>query len=256
MGKLKDKVAIITGAASGLGRAGAILFAEEGAKVVAVDVTADALQEVVSEISTAGGEAMAVVTDVSKLAEVARMVDDTIKAWGRIDILWNNAAIIRSLYNAAEEISEEDWNAVIAINLTGTFFGIKCVVPHMKRQQKGVIINTASIAGMIANRVGRAAYVASKGGIISLTRQLSLELGPHNIRVNAIAPGSVNTGMGRRVPRPGKVTFEYKRDDSPVDAMRVAEPVEVARTALFLAGDDVGPLTGIILPHDGGKSAR
>ena len=256
IGKLDDKVAIITGAASGVGRAGAELFAGEGAKVVAVDVTADALNDVVAGIRKAGGEAVAAVADVSRLADVQRMVDDTVRLWGRIDILWNNAAIIRSLYNAAEEISEEDWNAVISVNLTGTFFGVKCVVPHMKKQQKGVIINTASIAGMVAHRVGRAAYVASKGGIIALTRQLALELGNDNIRVNAIAPGSVNTGMGRRVPRPDKVTFEYKRVDLSVDALRVAEPIEIARTALFLAGDDVGPLTGIILPHDGGKSSR
>ncbi len=256
MGKLDGKVAIITGAASGIGRAGAKLFAAEGARVVAVDVTADALNDVVEGIRGDGGEAVAAVVDISKLDQMQRMVDDAVARWGRIDILWNNAAIIRSLYNAAEEISEEDWNAVIAVNLTGTFFGVKCVVPHMKRQQNGVIINTASIAGMVAHRVGRAAYVASKGAVISLTRQLSLELGSFNIRVNAIAPGSVNTGISKRVPRPEKVTFEYQRNDASVDALRVAEPIEIARTALFLAGDDVGPLTGIILPHDGGKSAR
>jgi NAD(P)-dependent dehydrogenase (short-subunit alcohol dehydrogenase family) len=223
---------------------------------VVVDIVDEGIEGTVRAVKETGNEAIGIRTDVSKLAEVRAMVDKTIKTYGQIDILWNNAAVINALYSSAEEISEEDWNKVISVNLNGVFFGVKCVIPHMKERKKGVILNTASIAGMVAHRPGRAAYVASKGAIISFTRQLSLELGPSNIRVNAIAPGSMNTGMSRKVPRPEKVTFEYERKDAAADAIRVADPMEVARTALFLVGDDIGPMTGVILPHDGGKAAR
>ena len=256
MGRLDGKVAIITGAASGLGRAGALLFAHEGAKVVVVDVDAAGAEQTVAQVTQEGGDAVTSITDISKVDQVQAMIAATIERDGQIDILWNNAAVINALYSSLEEITEAEWGIVIAVNLTGTFHCCKAAIPHMKERKKGCIINTASIAGLVAHRPGRAAYVASKGGIIALTRQLSLELGPHNIRVNAIAPGSINTGMRNKVAVPDKVTFEYKRTDADVDALRPAEPIEIARTALFLASDDVGPLTGAILPHDGGKSAR
>lgn len=251
-GRICGKVAVITGAASGLGRAGALIFAQEGAKIVAADVNADAVQETVTSVVNAGGEAVAVQTDVTKLAEVRHLIHVAVANYGKVDIMWNNAGVLQSPPVAnIEEMEESDWDRVLSINLKGVFLGTKCVVPQMKKQGGGVIVNTASIAGIRGQAPGMAAYSASKGGVVNLTRELSTELGPYNIRVNAVAPGTMRTPM-LEVFGNQSVAF----DQGKTNATRSVSPEEIARTCLHLVSDDVGPLTGAIVPVDGGRTAN
>jgi 3-oxoacyl-[acyl-carrier protein] reductase len=254
-------VAIITGAAAGIGDAGARLFAQEGAKVVVADVSEAGIDATVEAIEAAGGAALGVKADVSRLEDVQAMVEATMRTYGRIDILWNNAGIVRGIYTPLEEFSVEDWHAVLGVNLHGVFYGLKCVIPHMKAQRKGAIVNTASIAGLIANIPGRAPYTASKGALVALTRLLALELAGFNIRVNCIAPGRVRTNInagGGEAPAESRfgVDWTYPFPAPETDATRPAEPAEVAQTALYLVDDEVGPLTGITIAHDGGRTTR
>ncbi len=261
MGKLDDKVAVITGAGSGIGEAGSHLFAREGAAVVVADVVRERVDGVVGAIRERGGDALGATTDVSRLADVEAMVAAAVETYGRIDILWNNAGIVREVFTPIEEIPVETWHEVLGVNLHGVYYCLRCVIPHMKAQRKGAIVNTASIAGLVANIPGRAPYTASKGALVSLTRLLALELAGFNIRVNCIAPGRVRTDIRGSIPeRPAEnrfgVDWSYP-DPLPVtDATRVAEPEEIAQTALYLVGDDVGPLTGITIAHDGGRTTR
>ncbi|MEX2722761.1 MAG: SDR family NAD(P)-dependent oxidoreductase, partial [Candidatus Freyarchaeota archaeon] len=179
--KLKNKVAIITGAATGIGRATAVLFAKEGAKTVLADVNVKEANETVKLVKSAGGETMFVETDVSKEADVKRMVEKTMEKYGRIDILVNNAGVV--LVKPAEETTEQDVDRVISVNFKGVFFGCKHVIPIMKRQGGGVIVNIASVSGHIG-QVNHAVYGGTKGGVIAMSRALAVELAPFKIRVN------------------------------------------------------------------------
>ena len=256
-GLVNGKVAIITGAGSGLGRAGAFLFAREGAKVVVADVVDEDAQQTAAMINEAGGDAIAVHTDVALLESVQGMVDKAIEAYGTVDILWNNAGVLqRPMYAYVEDLTVEDWDRVLDINLKGVFLGAKCVAPHMKKQGHGVIVNTASIAGLKGERVGMAAYHASKGGVINLTKLLATELGPFNIRVNAVAPGGMDTRIGQGSWGQSLDPTQTSGHDESSDATRRAQPEEVARTVLHLVCDGVGPLTGAIVSIDGGRAAR
>ncbi len=188
--RLKEKVALITGGASGIGRATSIIFGKEGAKVVVVDMNEEGSKETVQLVKASGGEAMFVIADVSKTTDVQRMVKTTVDIYGRLDILVNNAGIV--LTGPLEETTEEQYEKVVNINLKGVFLGSKYAIPHMKQQGGGVIVNTASIAG----RVGFAnqpLYCATKGGVMAMTRALALDLAPYNVRVNAVSPGNVDT---------------------------------------------------------------
>jgi 3-oxoacyl-[acyl-carrier protein] reductase len=248
--RFEGKVVVITGAGSGMGRAGALAFATEGAWVIAADIVEEAAQATAQLIASQGGTATALVVDVTKLAEVRRMIDTAVETYGAVNVLWNNAGVLQSPPTTpVEDLAEEDWSRVLAINLNGVFFGCKCVVPQMRKQGGGVIINTGSLAGIRGQAVGMAAYTASKGGVVNLTRQLATELGPDNIRVNAIAPGSVNTPLIAEMRDP-------HFDDDKTAATRSAEPEEIARTVLHLAADDVGPISGAIISIDGGRSAK
>ena len=250
-GRFAGKAVVITGAGSGIGRAGALAFAREGAKVVIADVAAEPAQRTAAEITRAGGTALAVTTDVTRLTDVQRLMQQATQAFGGIDVLWNNAGVLaRPVYLAIEETDVEDWERVLRINLTGVLLGFKCVVPQMKKQGKGVIINTASLAGLRGQAAGMAAYSASKGAVVNLTRMLATELGPFNIRVNAIAPGSVET------PLIADLLRQNAGATPATEAMRVARPEEIAETVLHLAADGTGPLTGAIVTIDGGRSAR
>jgi NAD(P)-dependent dehydrogenase (short-subunit alcohol dehydrogenase family) len=250
--KLKDKVALITGAGSGIGRATALLFAKEGAKVVVVDVNKDAARDTVDLIKKNGGEAVFVKTDVSKSGEVQNMIKETVKKYGKLDVLYNNAGIEGKQAPTAE-CSEENFDRVIAINLKGGFLGMKYGIQQMLKQGGGVVINTSSVAGLVGFS-GAPAYCASKGGIIQLTRAAALEYATRNIRVNAICPGIIWTSMVERATENNQEMIKQFSDIEPIK--RMGKPEEVAAVALFLASDDASFITGAAVTVDGGYTAE
>jgi NAD(P)-dependent dehydrogenase (short-subunit alcohol dehydrogenase family) len=262
-GRLEGRVAIITGSGGiGLGRAGAVLFASEGARVAVLDVDEAGIEETLRQVEAAGGEAIGVRTDVSKLGEVEAMVETVLEAYTQLDILWNNAAVIRSLYTPAEEIPVEDWHTVINVNLTGYFYCAKAVIPHMKARRSGAILFGSAWGALIPVRAGAFAYAVTKASALQMARQLAVELGPYNIRVNAIAGGSGGT-PGSNEPVPDESPFgglEHRlglEGDMPITgATRRPTPEELARAALYLVDDASGPLTGVTLSLDGGRTAR
>jgi meso-butanediol dehydrogenase / (S,S)-butanediol dehydrogenase / diacetyl reductase len=255
--RFEGKVALITGAASGQGRAAALLFAEEGARVVVSDVNGDGAEEVAGEIKSSGGEAVAVATDVSREVEVKAMIEAAIEAFGRLDVLFNNAGVG---YSAADrftmasvvETPEEDWDAVLAINLKGVAMGCKHAIPVMERQGGGAIVNNASINALVGLS-GADAYTAAKGGVVSLTRVLAVDWGPKGIRVNCMCPGGVDTPMIAPAIA-DETVLGFMRESTPLG--RLARPEETARVALFLASEEASYLNGAVFPVDGGWTAR
>jgi NAD(P)-dependent dehydrogenase (short-subunit alcohol dehydrogenase family) len=245
MGRLDNKVAIITGAGMGMGQAGAILFAREGAKVVVVDWDAGAGEKTVKMIKDAGGEAMFVKADVSKASDVENAVKKAVGAYGKLDIIYNNAAII-SRAAFTEDVTEEEWEKIMAVNLKGVWLGMKYAIPEMLKRGSGSIINTASQCGDRGTR-NLSPYCAAKGGVLALTRVTAMELAKKKIRVNALNPGIINTPMARTAP-PEQVEGFKKI----IPQGRLGEPEEVAYAALFLASDDSSHVTGHTLVVDGG----
>lgn len=243
--KLKDKVAIVTGSTSGMGRATALLFAREGAKVVITGRNEQRAKEVVNQIKNEGLEAIYVIVDTSKVEDVKMLVDKTIEAYGTIDILYNNAGSLS--VTPLQDITLEEWNSVFNVNLTSSLYLAQLVAPIMKSKGKGVIINTSSIAGFSAH-LGLAAYVSSKHAMNGLTKSMAWELGPE-IRVNAIAPGLIDTAM---VASLGSVE-EVGAALIPGSALkRAGKPEEIATVALFLASDDSSFIDGQVIRVDGG----
>lgn len=246
--KLANKVALITGAGSGMGKAASLLFAREGAKVAAIDIDERSAALTVREIEAHGGQAFALRADVSRAEQVKAMVDATVERFGPPDVLYNNAGI-EGESGFLAQMSEEAFDRVIAVNLRGVWLGMKYTLPHMVRHGGGSVINTASIAGMVAIR-GGAAYAAAKAGVIALTRVAALEYGRYNIRVNCICPGAVDTPMAQRVSGGAPGGAEATRHSSVLG--RIARPEEIAHTALFLASDDCSFATGAPFIIDGG----
>jgi NAD(P)-dependent dehydrogenase (short-subunit alcohol dehydrogenase family) len=246
--RLANKVAIITGAGSGMGKTAALLFAAEGAKIAAADITEDPVKETVAEITKAGGEALAIRADVSKAADVKHMVDEAVAKFGKLDIIYNNAGI-EGESAFLSNMTEEAFDRVIAINLRGVFLGMKYALPHMMKAQSGSIINTASIAGLVAVK-GGTAYSAAKAGVIAMTRVAALEYGRYNIRVNAICPGAIETPMAERIRAGAKPNPAAIKRISVLE--RMARPDEIAKVALFLASDDASFATGAPFIIDGG----
>ena len=247
--RLKDKVAIITGAASGIGKATAKLFAEHGAKVVVADIDENGGNQTVTDIQDAGNEAIFIQTDVTIKADTEQMVAQTLKNYGKLDTLLNSAGIAMRLPVA--ELPEEDWHRCLDVNLNGVFLCAKAAIPAMQKNGGGSIINMSSIYGIVGADV-RAAYVASKGAVTNLTRGMALDYAEDNIRVNCICPGFVETPLVAGVI---KTPDEYQKLANKHPMRRLGQPEEIAYGALYLASDESAFVTGIALPIDGGYTA-
>ncbi len=247
---LKNKVAIITGSRRGIGKAIALTLARAGANVVVSDINLDDCNKVVEEIKAIGGNALAVKADVSNPEDVSQMINLTTEKFGKIDILVNNAGIY--MQKSLKEITEKDFDKILDINLKGVFLCSKAVVPEMIKQGKGKIVNITSIAGQVGF-ANSSAYCASKGAIINITRELSLELGQYKINVNAIGPGVIETAMTKDLLK-DKATKEAMLANIPLS--RIGKPEDIANAALFLSSDNSDYITGITLFVDGGWLAH
>lgn len=239
-----DKVAIITGGARGIGKECACLLAKEGAKVIIFDVNEEELNKTVTEIKNEGNFAEGYIVDITDFDKVNEIVNLLYEKHKRIDILINNAGITKD--NFLTKMTKEDWDKVIAVNLTGTFNLTKAVVPVMYERESGVIINISSVVAIYGN-IGQTNYIASKAGVIGMTKGWAKEFGKKGIRVNCVAPGFIKTPMTEKVP--DKV-IEYMVSKTPLG--RMGEAVEVAKAICFLASDDASFITGAILSVDGG----
>jgi NAD(P)-dependent dehydrogenase (short-subunit alcohol dehydrogenase family) len=252
-GALNGKVALITGGASGIGRATALLFARQGAAVTVVDVNEPDGQAVVQTIIDEGGQAIFVRGDVSRPGDCQLVVRQTFEQLGKLDILFNNAGIIRRA--SVIETSEEEWDRVMATNAKSVFLLSKYTIPIMAEAGGGVIINTASGWGLVGGR-NAASYCASKGAVVLLTKAMALDHGAQNIRVNCICPGDTDTPMLRNEAQQlGKSTEQFLAESARRPLQRVGSPEEIAQAALFLASDASSFVTGITLVVDGGGLA-
>jgi 3-oxoacyl-[acyl-carrier protein] reductase len=247
--RLPNKVALVTGAGSGIGRATAALFAREGAKLVLADLSEEAGRVTLGEITAAGGEAIFVKADVSNGDDVKRMIDGCVERFGRIDILYNNAGIAMQR-TPIEEIDDALFDRIIAVNLRSVHLGAKHAVPHMKRQGGGVILNTGSTAG-IRPRVGASSYAASKGAVIAITKALALELAPFKIRVVSINPVAVDTPMLHGIHQNRPEALDGYLTTIPMGRLNRAE--DIANAALYLASDEAFMVTGTAFEVDGGR---
>jgi NAD(P)-dependent dehydrogenase (short-subunit alcohol dehydrogenase family) len=250
MARLENKVAIVTGASSGIGRATAKLFAAEGAKLIVAARRAAELDSLVAEIKAAGGEAVALAGDVRSEAYAKALVDLAVKAYGKLDIAFNNAGTLGES-GPSTEVSEAGWNEAIGINLTASFLGAKHQIAQMLKNGGGSVIFTSTFVGYSFAFPGVAAYAASKAGVIGLTQALAAEFGPQKVRVNAVLPGAVDTAMYREMNN----TAESQSFITNLHALkRVATPEELARSVLYLASDDSAFVTGTASLVDGGAS--
>ena len=243
--RLQGKVALVTGAGGGIGAATARRFAREGALVAVNDAKADGLEAVAGEIRAAGGKVLVVAGDVAKKADCERIVGEAVKAFGRLDVLINNAGINRDAM--AAKMTEEQWDTVLAVNLKGTFLCCQAALPGMRERGWGRVINTSSI-GSLGN-IGQANYAASKAGVIGLTKTLALEYAKYGVTVNAVAPGPILTQMLAGVPDQIKEKIVAQ-----VPVGRIASPDEVASLHVFLASDEAAFITGQVIFIDGGMS--
>jgi NAD(P)-dependent dehydrogenase (short-subunit alcohol dehydrogenase family) len=251
-GRVEGKVALVTGGASGIGRATALTFAREGAKLVIADMNADGGQQTVHLITEKGGEAIFVRTDVSQAVEVQALISTAVETYGRLDCAHNNAGIAGGVRALTAEYPEERWHQVIAVNLTGVWLCMKYEIPQMLHQGGGTIVNTASAAGLVGTR-GTSAYVASKHGVVGLTKTAALEYAQQGIRVNCVCPGVIQTPMtARGLSDPERQAQIVARH--PLG--RVGTPGEIAEAVVWLCSDAASFVTGHTMTVDGGYVAQ
>jgi NAD(P)-dependent dehydrogenase (short-subunit alcohol dehydrogenase family) len=254
-GLLETKIALVTGGASGIGRASAFAFAKEGAKVAVVDITDDAGEETARQIREAGGDAHFVRADVSRTKDVEEMVKRTVQLYGRIDCALNNAGVDGMLFTRIAEYKEQAWDQVISVNLKGTWLCMKYEIIQMIEQGGGgAIVNMSSTAGLVGSAVGNSAYVASKHGIVGLTKTVALEYGLQRIRINAVCPALTRTPMAEKLLGGDAQREAQMAAFSPVG--RLADPEEVAAAVVWLCSDSASYVTGQALAVDGGHVAR
>jgi NAD(P)-dependent dehydrogenase (short-subunit alcohol dehydrogenase family) len=255
--RLTSKVALVTGAGSGIGRAAALLLAKEGARVAALGRTEGELQQAVDEIQKQGGEAIAVVADVSRADQMRQAVAKTIERWGRLDIVFANAGI-NGVWAPLEELEPDEWERTISANLTGTFLTVKYATPHLKRQGGSVIV-TASVNGTrIFSNTGATAYSCSKAGQVAFTKMVALELAPYKVRVNVICPGAIETNIDDNTEQRDlehiRIPVEFPKGSQPLEGGKPGTAEQVARLVLFLASDDSGHITGSEIFIEGAES--
>ncbi|WP_147802666.1 glucose 1-dehydrogenase [Alkalicoccus halolimnae] len=249
--KLEEKTAVVTGAGSGMGRAIAILFAEEGANVVAADMNEAAVMETVEKIKKAGGRAVGLQVNVTKQEDIDKMMRAAVGEYGSLDVLVNNAGIMDN-YIPVGEVTNEQWDKVMNVNVTGPMMASRAAIDQMMKQGRGVIVNNASVGGLFGGR-GGSAYVASKHALIGMTKNIAAVYGKdYHIRANAIAPGGVRTNIGSTIDNPSALGYKATERAGEVP---IGEPEEIAKAALFLASEDASFINGTVLTADGGWTA-
>jgi NAD(P)-dependent dehydrogenase (short-subunit alcohol dehydrogenase family) len=255
--RLQGKVALVTGGGSGIGQAAALLLAQEGAKVAVLGRTREKLDATVKRIAEAGGEALAVQGDVSKYADMERVVKEVVDRWGRLDIVFANAGI-NGVWAPIDELAPEEWEKTIAINLNGTFFTIKAAVPHLKKQGGSVIVTSSVNGTRMFSNSGASAYASTKAAQVALAQMLAVELAKHRIRVNVICPGAIETEIEEstehRDLEKAREPVQYPEGEIPLTDGRPGKAEQVARLVLFLASDDADHITGTPVWIDGGQS--
>lgn len=253
--RFEGKVAVVTGGASGIGRATVEGFLAEGAKVAIVDISEESGSKTVSELKDQGFEPVLVVGDVTNSEDVKRIVSEVLEHLGRIDILFSNAGIL--VEGTVEEVSEEQWDRIMAVNVKGVFLMAKEVIPVMLKQGGGVVVNNASCSGLVGDR-GAIAYNTSKGAVVIMTKCLALDYALKNVRVNCICPGEIETPMFlQEASTRGADVEEYRKEVAAYHPIgRLGRPREVANTVLFLASDDASFITGAAVSVDGGYTSQ
>ena len=253
-GRVAGKVALVTGGSSGIGRATALVFAREGAKLVVADMNEDGGQQTAHSITEQGGEAVFVRADVTVATEVEALIGQAVATYGRLDCAYNNAGVTQRAYPPTDEYPLDDWHRVLAVNLTGVWLCLKYELAQMRAQGSGAIVNTASVAGLVGF-AGRSAYVASKHGVVGLTKTAALEYGSQGIRVNAVCPGYVRTPMVDYVVRHEGPELEAQMlAREPIG--RLGRPEEIAETVVWLCSDAASFITGHAMAADGGFVAQ
>lgn len=255
-GRLDGKVALISGAGSGIGRAAARLFADEGAAVAVLDVRRGAAEDTVTAIRSGGGRATALSADVAVADEVQAAVNAAVSTLGSLDVVYNNAGV--DSHGSIADTREDEWDRTFAVNVKGTYLLSRASIPHLIRAGGGSIVNQGSVAALVAV-ANFAAYCAAKGAVVALTRSMAIDLAQHHIRVNAVCPGTVHTALIEPLLRArgnGDLAAGLAKTVSKYPIGRLGTPEEIARVALFLASDDASFLTGSTVTADGGMTAQ